>query len=280
MDIEIVVGCGAIGLWLIFDGVTRISRGSASGRSGLLLAEAGSTWTSGRLTGLCLGLAAASGIVVAGVSGSSMLAAVAALVCGWAPVARLKTRRGSRRRAHREAWPDCIATLIAIIRSGGSIASACVELADRSPEQLRPAWLAFRSAYRASGSYDHALSSMTVIAADPIADRVGVVLRTVHDVGGSEIVPVLAALAGSVRADLRVLREVEARWSWTVTAARVAAAAPWIVLLLMATRPEAASAYTSPRGGFVLVGGAAATVIGYRTMLRAARLPSEGRLQS
>ena len=276
---ELVVAMGALGLWLVFDGLTRTAAPARQSRLAALLAEAGSSWSSGRILLLCTGLGATAGLTIAGITRSGFLALGAVAAAGWLPIARLRSRRTTRRRTHREMWPDCIASLIAIVRSGGSVASACVDLAERAPERLRPAWLAFRSAYRATGSFDRALDAMTAVAADPIADRVGVVLRTVHEVGGSEIVPVLSALGESIRADLRVLREVEARWSWTVTAARVAAAAPWIVLLLMATRPEAAAAYTSSRGALVLMGGAVATVVGYRAMLWAARLPSEGRLQ-
>ena len=85
-------------------------------------------------------------------------------------------------------------------------------------------------------------------------------------------------MADFVREDLRVRKEIEARWSWTVTAARVAATAPWIILLLMSTRPEAAAAYNSSTGAAVIAGGAGATVLGYRLMLKAGSLPEERRL--
>jgi tight adherence protein B len=50
------------------------------------------------------------------------------------------------------------------------------------------------------------------------------------------------------------------------------------VLLLMATRPEAARAYESPGGAVVIACGAVATLVGYRLMLLAARLPEERRV--
>jgi tight adherence protein B len=103
-------------------------------------------------------------------------------------------------------------------------------------------------------------------------------LTIAHQVGGSDLVRVLRTLADFVREDLRARKEVEARWSWTVTAARVAAAAPWIVLAMMSTRPEAARAYGSATGVVVVSLGAIATVVGYRLMLRAARLPEDRRL--
>jgi len=114
--------------------------------------------------------------------------------------------------------------------------------------------------------------------ADPVADRVVTVLVLAHEVGGTDLVRVLRTLGDFVREDLKVRQEIEARWSWTVTAARVAAAAPWLVLVMMSTRPETATAFSSPSGVLVILMGAAATGLGYALMLRAARLPTERRL--
>ena len=61
-------------------------------------------------------------------------------------------------------------------------------------------------------------------------------------------------------------------------AARLAVAAPWIVLALLATRPEAAAAYNTPAGFAVLAVGGACTVVAYLVMLRIARLPDDPRV--
>jgi tight adherence protein B len=180
----------------------------------------------------------------------------------------------------REEWPDAIAGLIASIRAGISLPEACAGLAGRAGDGLRPGIDAFTATYRSSGSFAAALEQMRVTLSDPTADRIVVALALAHDVGGSDLVRVLRTLGDFVRDDLRVRKEIEARWSWTVTAARVAAAAPWAVLLLMSLRPEAARAYNSTSGVVIIVAGAAATIVGYRAMLRAARLPAERRLET
>lgn len=279
---ELFVLLGAVGLWLTFDGVTRASAVTPAfrGRVEALLGEAGFRVSGRAFASLCAAAGAVVFVGVAALSSSVLLAVAFGLAGAYLPVSRVRARRTLRRRRHREAWPDALAALIASVRSGGSIAASCVDLADRAPEPLREPWEEFRASYRATGNLPRAVDAMTGVAADPIADRVGAVLRTVHEVGGTELIPVLQALAGSVRAELRVIREVEARWSWTVTAARVAAAAPWVVLVMMSTRPETAAAYTSPGGAFVILGGAVATFVGYRAMLRAARLPQESRLRT
>jgi tight adherence protein B len=54
-------------------------------------------------------------------------------------------------------------------------------------------------------------------------------------------------------------------------------AAPWIVLLLLASRPEAATVYNSPTGVAVLAIGLVVTIVAYRLMVALGRLPEERR---
>jgi tight adherence protein B len=63
-----------------------------------------------------------------------------------------------------------------------------------------------------------------------------------------------------------------------VNAARLAVAAPWLVLALLATRPEAVMAYNSAVGAGVLGTGAGLSLLAYRLMLRIGRLPEEERV--
>jgi len=216
--------------------------------------------------------------LVAGISSSSLIAAVFTIGAGWLPLAYVRSRRTRRQRMFRAAWPDAIQGLISGVRAGISLAEACAAQSDKGPEELRPGFRAFAATYRATGSFQTGLDRLRVELSDPVADRVVASLKLAYEVGGTDLVRVLRTLADFVREDLRVRKEIEARWSWTVTAARVAAAAPWLVLLMMSTRPEAAAAYNSPAGATVITGGAIATFVGYRLMLRAARLPEERRL--
>ncbi len=280
-----VAALAALGLLLLYDG---ISRGTARRRSSrfadaivALAAESGIRGlTGGRLILWCASAGAGSLLVVAGLTGSAVVALAVAVPAALLPVSVARARRDARRRRLREEWPDALATLVAGVRAGVSLPECCAALVERGPAALRPGAIAFTATYRATGSFSAALTRMQEELADPIADRVVTALRLAHDVGGTELVRVLRALGDFLREDVRVRREIEARWSWTVTAARVATAAPWIVLLLMATRPEAARAYESPGGALVIAGGALATVLGYRLMLRAARLPEEKRVLS
>ena len=99
-----------------------------------------------------------------------------------------------------------------------------------------------------------------------------------REVGGSDLGRLLRTLSTFLREDARARAELETRQSWTVNAARLAVAAPWIVLAMLCTRPEAVQAYGSRTGTMVLASGAACTFVAYRLMIRIARLPEEDRV--
>lgn len=281
--IEIVAAAAAFGIVLVYQGFAgpmRRRRRSSLWRSlETFVGEAGVPGMTGRrLVALCVGSALVTFVVIAGTSSSIIVAAVLALGAGVLPPMFVGSRRRRRRRVFRDAWPDAIAMLTASVRVGASLPEACAALVDRVPVELRAGFVAFTSAYRAGNPFKVALERMRAEFSDPIADRVVAALALAQDVGGTDLVRLLRTLGDFVRDDARVRKEIEARWSWTVVAARVAAAAPWAVLLLMSTRPEAAAAYNSPTGVVTIGVGGIATVVGYRLMLRAARLPEERRL--
>jgi tight adherence protein B len=280
--IPLVAGLGALGLILIFSGLTSPPperRPPLPARLDELARAAGLQ----RLSGAWL-LAASfltwlvSLIGVAGATHSLTIAIALSTVAATLPISIVAGRVRSRRNSLREGWPDVLATLIAAVRAGVSLPEACIGLAERGPYETRSGFAAFSSSYRSSGSFRAALGRLRDEMADPIADRVVATLLLAQEVGGTDLVRVLRTLGDFVREDVRVRNEIEARWSWTLSAARLAAAAPWIVLGLMATRPEAARAYGTASGIAVILGGAVASAAGYRLMLQAARLPDERRL--
>jgi tight adherence protein B len=279
---SLVAAVAAFGIVLIYAGATAPTAAYRSRWiSSLddLAQEAGFKQLSGPgLAALCAGTWIVSFVVVAGVTTSIVVAGAISLILGWLPLSIASARRKARRKRHREAWPDAIAGLIASVRAGVSLPESCLMMLERGPRELFDGWAAFATSYRASGSFRSGLERLRDALADPIADRVVAALALAHEVGGTDLVRVLRTLGDFVREDVRVRKEIEARWSWTVTAARVAAAAPWIVLLMMSTRPEGAAAYNSATGAVVVAAGAGATIIGYRLMLRAARLPDDKRL--
>ena len=83
-------------------------------------------------------------------------------------------------------------------------------------------------------------------------------MRLAREVGGSDLGRLLRTLSQFLREDARTRAELETRQGWTVGAARLALAAPWIVLAMLAFDRRRWRPTTPPPGVAVLFGGAAA----------------------
>lgn len=206
-----------------------------------------------------------------------ILAVLAGVAGGAAPVAALRARRLSLRKARRQVWPDVCDLLIASIRVGLSLPDAVAGLSESAPAMMRPAFVSFARDLRATGRFESSLDRLKSTLADPIADRIIETLRMARQVGGTELSGVLRALSVSVRADAALRGEVEARQSWIRGAAVLGAVAPWVILALLVMRPEGADAYETPEGMIVICVGAVVSVVAYRIMIRIGRLPEPGR---
>ncbi|WP_251858515.1 type II secretion system F family protein [Herbiconiux sp. L3-i23] len=222
-----------------------------------------------------LGLVA--GAAILGVTGVAAFAALAAAAGAAAPLTVVGWRTTRRIATGRQAWPDVLDHLVAAVRSGIAMPDALAALADTGPEPLRPAFRQFARSYGATGNFGVSVDELKSRLADPVADRIIETLRMAREVGGTELATVLRGLSQHLRADGAVRAELEARQSWVHNAARLGVAAPWIVLLLLCTRPEAAAAYSTSAGVLLLVCGAALSVVAYRAMISIGRLPREAR---
>lgn len=272
------VGLGAL-LIVLGASVPRSAREARVSRLRRLIDRAGleRVSPSGVIAG-CAGLALVAGLLVLAISGVAVVGLLAAIVAGYLPLAILRRRARSRSVALRSAWPDAVDMLGSAVRAGMSLPEAVIDMGVRGPEALRPAFTAFAADYRASGSFALALEQLKDSLRDPVADRVIVSLGIAREVGGSDLGRVLATLSDFLRQDARARGEIEARQSWTVNAARVAVAAPWITLLLLCTRPETVAAYSTATGAAILIGSAVLSVVAYRVMTAIGRLPDEPRV--
>lgn len=99
-----------------------------------------------------------------------------------------------------------------------------------------------------------------------------------REVGGGDLGRLLRNLSGYLRDEAHTRSELEARQAWTVNGARLAVAAPWIVLLFLSFQTDVVQRYASPTGALVLGLGAGACAAAYWLMMRIGRLPTERRI--
>lgn len=254
-------------------------RPSWQGRTQDLLNQAGIEGVTPRqLVGVSAGLGL---VVLVLVLGTSQVPVIALLFGGFAacgPLVLVRRRRAHRALELREVWPEAVDNLASGVRAGLSLPEALSQLGQRGPEQLRAAFRRFGEDYRATGRFGESLDTLKANLADPVGDRVVESLRMAREVGGTDLGRLLRTLSAFLREDARTRAELETRQGWTVNAARLALSAPWVLLLLLSTRPTAVQAYDTAAGTLVLLVGGGVSLVAYRVMIRIARLPTERRV--
>ena len=249
------------------------------GRRQQLLSAAGLSGINGaQLLALQLGLGMLVLVVVLLTTGTVTVSLVFGLfgfAVPWMQVRRLAARRTADLR---EVWPEVVDNLASAVRAGLSLPEALSALSGRGPEVLRPPFARFAAEYRSTGRFSACRDRLTDDLADPVGDRIVETLRVAREVGGTDLGRVLRTLATFLREDARARAELETRQGWVVSAARLAVAAPWAVLLLLATQSTTLAAYDSPLGTAILLAGGVVCVVAYRLMLRIGRLPTDVRV--
>lgn len=201
-----------------------------------------------------------------------------AVFAGGAPWAILSWQARRRREMLTEVWPDVVDHLRSAIRSGLALPEGLMELGRSGPEPVRAPFADFAHDWQAGMAFEPALDRLKDRLADPVADRIIMALQITRELGGTDLGRLLGSLGDALRENSRTRSELGARQSWTVNGARLAVAAPWLVVLLLAIQPGAAEAYRGATGMMVLGSGLVVSVVCYRVMLRIGTLPREERV--
>lgn len=214
--------------------------------------------------------AGVAGTVVQMVVGVPMVAVLGAAAAAAAPTVSIRRSDRQRRLRRREAWPDAIDGIRAEIRSGATVPEALSRLADTAPEVLADRFVAAGARLSVGTPFPTAVAALQR-PGDPIGDRVAAILRIAHEIGSADTGRVLATLSAFVRADVAQEREIAARHSWNLSAARIAVVAPWVTVAALSLQPSARAAYLDAAGTAVLTVVAAASALAYFAMSRLSR---------
>jgi tight adherence protein B len=244
-----------------------------------LLAQAGiEAVTPHQFIGTSAGLAVVVFLVASAISRALPVAAAFAMFAAMAPLSLIRHRQHKRRSELRDVWPEAVDNLASAVRAGLSLPEALTQLGIRGPEQLRSPFQRFGEDYRATGRFSESLDRLKQRLADPTGDRIVEALRLARDVGGTDLGRLLRTLSSFLREDARTRAELETRQGWAVNGARIAVAAPWLLLGALSFNSNAVRAYNSAAGVAVLAVGAGVSLLAYRLMVRIGRLPVEERV--
>jgi tight adherence protein B len=254
-------------------------RPTLSDRLADVLTQAGIESVSPRqLLGSSIALGAAVFVLSAAVSRTAPIAIAFAVFAALAPTTLVRYRQRKRRTELRDLWPEAVDNLASAVRAGLSLPEALSQLGVRGPQELRRPFQRFAEDYRATGRFSECLDRLKSTLADPTGDRIVESLRLAREVGGTDLGRLLRTLSTFLREDARTRAELETRQGWAVNGARLAVAAPWLLLGALSLNPSSVRAYNSAAGVVVLFVGGGVSVLAYRMMVRIGRLPVEDRV--
>lgn len=207
-----------------------------------------------------------AGFAVAAAIPLPVVAPLGALVGLAVPVITLSSVRSARRRRSRALWPDIIDSLRVSLRSGSTVVESFAAANSMVPAEWRSAWSDVQTNLNRGLQTDAALRRLQRDLSDPIADRVVEALLVTREYGGTELPLVLSELGRSIRREQTIRNEARTRQSWVRHAATLGVIAPWVVLALLASRPENREAYSTAEGTVVIVASAGVTVVAYLVM--------------
>jgi tight adherence protein B len=201
-----------------------------------------------------------------------------ALLTGALGFELLTGRAKSRGREITGLWPEVLDSLASAETAGASLVEAFLELSDHAPNSLRPNFIRAAAKLDRGFGFDEVMVSIKAELGSRHADRLIELLRMVYEIGGANYHLLLRSQAQGLRREIAVLNEIETKQSWVVGTAKLAIAAPWLIVALLSSRPENAAVYNSSTGAAVLLGGLLVSAFAYRAVQLMGALPSMKRV--
>ncbi len=257
----------ALAVWIYFGGwVPEVSRNSFR-------------LPAPRIIGVSIAWGSAAFLVVVALSGLATLGGAVALLVAAAYVASRRLVAERSRRAVMEQWPDFLAILRSRLAAGRALPEATVEAALHCGNGIELFGLSVQRSLAQGAPFSKALDIERSRMSDSVADRVLTSLAFAATAGGGRVADILGLLGQSVGDELRLRRAHDAALTQQRLTATVALIAPWALLLLtVATNPQAADVYGTAGGAKVLGLGLAMTATGFLLARRSAKLSKAARI--
>lgn len=187
-------------------------------------------------------------------------------------------RAKARRRELARLWPEVVDSLQSAAAAGIGFTEGFAELAQRGPLPLRVHFAGFIHRIDSGWPIELALDWLKHELGEIHADRLLELLQVVTAAGGEGYQESLRNQSRQLREDLALWGQLESKQGWVGGTAKMAVAAPWVVVALLSVRPENAAIYNSADGATVLALGFAVSVVAYRFIHLLGALPQAPRV--
>ena len=184
----------------------------------------------------------------------------------------LAARARKRGKLIGEEWPTVIEALESAAMVGMPLLESLRDLADSSHLLVAKdfAWLCDR--IDSGASVDQSLAELKSRFGLANCDLTIETLRLVHEAGGSGFQAALSLQAKTLRQRTSLLDQLVAKQGWVTSTAKVAVAAPWLIVALLSFRQENASAYNTAAGQLLLAAGLLASFLALRLIALIGRI--------
>jgi tight adherence protein B len=176
----------------------------------------------------------------------------------------LNSKAQARRKQIEEEWPTVLESLESAAQSAMSLIDSLRDLAESAHLVVAKDFAFACSLCDRGVSLDEALSTLKPRFALATCDSTIELLRLVNDSGGAGFISALRHQASAIRQESNIAQQIAAKQGWVIGTAKIAVAAPWLIVALLATRPENARAYASVEGSLLLLFGLLASIFAIR----------------
>ena len=176
----------------------------------------------------------------------------------------LGTLAKNRRRELAKLWPEVLDSIHSAIVSGMSLADGFDELNASGPKRLRSRFLLLSHRLDSGWVFEEAIDELKSNLGEVHADRLCEVLRMVATTGSETLGITLRSQASALRRDLAIAGQLDSKQGWVAGTAKIAVAAPWVIVALLSSRTENASIYNTAEGAAILLLGFVVCVVAYR----------------
>jgi len=215
------------------------------------------------------------------VFGTPVVAAIVGLAACGTPLAARQRQQRARLAVAQDAWPRLIEELrIQVGAMGKSVPQALLDVGNRGPLELRPAFARAQREWSLSTNFERTIAVLEENLADPTADAACETLLIAHELGGVGIDRRLQLLAEDRRLDAHYRKDARAQQAGVRFARRFVLVVPAGMAAVGFTIGDGRSAYATSLGQLAVLAAIAMVLACWMWAGRLMRLPAEPRVFS